>query len=104
MLVSRVLIKNKLDGSERWVVEGQEFTLVAGEYIAGSEQSQQQNEFDEALAGEGILIGDAIKWITSKMGVKQCPACAARQELLNEYHRKGKAFLSSIKEALKGNT
>lgn len=90
------IITNKLTGLTRQVNDGVEFMLQPGEYISGSGQSQQTDQLSEALADEGILLGDAIKWMTDKIGIYQCTVCKAKQELYNEWHRRGKKFIKEL--------
>ena len=48
------------------------------------------------LAEQAIKWGDAIAWVTKKLGVNQCTPCKARQEILN--HASEKGWSQTIKE------
>lgn len=43
----------------------------------------QQNEVDAMMERNGIMWGSAIKWVTQRIGVKQCSSCKAREMILN---------------------
>ena len=91
-----ILIENVLNGQRSWQPEGvsygPEFRLVPGfvEWNCGPMPSaappmtKDLIELNETLEKEGIQWGDAIAWATEKAGIKQCPACHARQLILNE--------------------
>jgi len=58
----------------------------------------------EALSKEGIKWGDAITWVTKKVGIEQCPKCKARQKILNEAKKLGIAeTIRQIKETFCGS-
>ena len=46
-------------------------------------------KLDSELSEAGIKWGDAIAWVTKKIGIKQCPPCKARQEILNSASKLG---------------
>ena len=59
------------------------------------------NEHDPAkmaaiMASNGIQWGSAVKWVASRIGIKQCSACTAREEILN--HAREKGWAATIKE------
>lgn len=56
----------------------------------------EQNEVDAKIAEAGIQWGSAIKWVTSKVGVKQCSACKAREVILN--HAKELGWAETLKQ------
>lgn len=51
---------------------------------------------DEELAKHGVQWGDAIAWVTKKIGMKQCAPCKARQEILNSASELG--WVETIKQ------
>lgn len=56
---------------------------------------------DAELAKAGLGLGDAIAWVTKKIGLKQCAPCKARQEILNNAAELGwSETLRQIKETL----
>jgi len=98
-----------IDGpnGRRKVEEGQPYVLAPSERIVGAEgssnvtDSSEMKELSEAFEAEGILLGDAIAKATKMIGFRQCSSCSRRQEWLNEWHRRGKAFVKEIADKLK---
>ena len=84
-------MKNILLSSGRKVAEGQPYRLMSGETIVGYEHTDEKGaitdippeSLNDHLEKEGIQWGDAVKWVASRLGVKQCAPCRARQEILN---------------------
>ncbi len=74
-----------------------------GEYVAGSTQTNDLEEIDQALKEEGILLGDLLAGTIHSVkldvlfGKTNCTACHRRQQILNEWHRQGKAFIKWLK-------
>ena len=63
--------------------------------------STEQHEVDAMLEKQGLKLGDAIAWVTKKIGLKQCAQCKARQEILNNAQKLGwSETLKQIKETL----
>lgn len=61
----------------------------------------QQHEVDAMMEAEGIQWGSAIKWVTSKVGLKQCSSCKAREVILNHAKELGWGeTLRQLKETL----
>jgi hypothetical protein len=56
------------------------------------------------LEKEGIQWGDAIKWATDKLGIKQCARCRQDQAILNQARQLGLAeTIRQIKETFRGS-
>lgn len=65
------------------------------------EGSTSQHEVDAMLQTQGLKLGDAIAWVTKKIGIKQCAPCKARQEILNNAQKLGwSETIKQIKETL----
>lgn len=80
---------------------GESFVGEFDSSCAGVEIVDRGETVDEKLAKEGLGLGDAIAWVTKKVGIKQCAPCKARQEILNHAHELGWAeTLKQIKETL----
>jgi len=78
-----------------WTFTGEVSWSCAGEASAVAQ------DVDKELAKEGLALGDAIAWVTKKIGMKQCAPCKARQEILNNASELGwKETLRQIKETL----
>ena len=41
------------------------------------------------MAQHGVQWGSAVKWVASRIGIKQCSACKAREEILNHVKEHG---------------
>jgi len=48
-----------------------------------SEEKNKKTEAEDPKKSKGL--GDTIKKVTDKMGIKQCGGCKRRQALLNQY-------------------
>jgi hypothetical protein len=83
---------------DRKVEENTSYTLQVGEAIVpglidwgcgpqlpGDPAYNMQQE----LAERGVQWGDAIAWVTKKIGMKQCAPCKARQEIFNRVSELG---------------
>lgn len=96
-------IKNA-DGEVRTIPENTPYSAewkFTGEiaWDCGNDPVPSGPSVDEELNKAGIQWGDAIAWVTKKIGVKQCAPCKARQEILNHAKENGwVATLKSIKE------
>ncbi len=62
---------------------GESFQGEFDSLCKGVEIVDRGETVDEKLAKEGLGLGDAIAWVTKKIGIKQCAPCKARQEILN---------------------
>lgn len=99
-----------LNGVERLEPEDQNGVVhtVAGDEILGpvwdcGPSLNASPQVDVELEREGIPWGDAIAWVTKKIGVKQCAPCKARQEILNHAAQNGWAeTMRQIRETFKG--
>lgn len=61
----------------------------------------EQHEVEAKITEAGIQWGSAIKWVTSKVGIKQCSACKAREVILNHAKELGWAeTLRQLKETI----
>ena len=57
------------------------------------------HEVDAMLEKEGVKWGSAIKWVTGKIGLKQCSSCKAREVILDHAKELGWAeTLRQLKE------
>lgn len=58
-----------------------------GETIVGVKPDcgviQPRDIVDDEMEKAGVAWGDAIAWVTKRIGIKQCSPCKARQEILN---------------------
>ena len=94
----------KSERGERKIPENTPYQLLKGESIVGVDWNcagQEQRSVEEELAKEGIQWGDAIAWVTKKIGMKQCAPCKARQEILNSARELGwSETIRQLKETL----
>lgn len=78
-----------------WQFTGRVDHMCMGNPLASGESLETQ------LESEGIRWGDAVAWVTKKLGIKQCAPCKARQEILNRANELGwKETIRQIKETL----
>lgn len=49
----------------------------------------ERDEIDAMIEHNGIQWGSAIKWVTQRIGIKQCSACKAREAILNHVKEHG---------------
>lgn len=88
----------------RRVVENTPYRLLLGEEIIGVDPScegQDQRNVDTELEKQGIQWGNAIAWVTKRLGIQQCAPCKARQEILNHAQELGwSETLRQIKETV----
>lgn len=90
-------------GEHRVTIRHPEGTVLRreGKTLVADPQRPEDVRFRQELQAEGIQWGDAIAWVTSKMGIRQCPPCHARQEILNHARQLGwKEAIRQIKETL----
>ena len=97
----------ELPNGDRYLVqEAAAHTPPLGAFNTGivdwtCEGSTEQHEVDAMLEKQGLKLGDAIAWVTKKIGLKQCAPCKARQEILNNAQKLGwSETLKQIKETL----
>ncbi len=96
----------KSDLGERRVPENQPFRQLPGEVQIGIDGgcdhttiTKTQQDVDAKLEAEGLRLGDAIAWVTKRLGIRQCAACQARREILNNVEKVGWAeTIKQIKE------
>lgn len=72
---------------ERKIPENVPYQRLNGETIVGVDWTcagQEQRSVEEELARQGIKWGDAVAWVTKKLGVQQCAPCKARQVIMNQ--------------------
>lgn len=87
---------------ERRIPDNTPFKWKAGEVYAGSghdgsaEVTPPSTNVDAKLEEAGLKLGDAIAWVTHKMGIQQCAPCKARQEILNNVGKHG--WAATIKQ------
>lgn len=55
------------------------------------------DNLDSIITTDGLMVGNLVKAITNKLGIKQCLSCKGRQRKLNE---KGLAVQRAIKNAI----
>ena len=95
-----ILLQNAA-GKIRKVAEGMPYRLLPGEFVAGSTQNEDQIRVETALAENGIKWGDAVAWVTKRLGITQCAPCKARQEILNHMGEFGLAeTIKQLKETI----
>ena len=70
-----------------------------GEVILGAVMNCGPNaisyDLDSLITTEGLMIGNIIKAVTNKLGIKQCLSCKGRQQRFNQ---KGIEFQRKIKD------
>lgn len=84
------------------MASGEPYQKLKGEFIVegairydcGNSFSSSDDLMDK-LEGEGIQWGDAVAWVTKKLGVQSCAPCKARQVILNHMTEVG--FINTIK-------
>lgn len=96
-------IKLHSQWGDRLVPENIPYQRLEGEEIVGVAwdcgNQVTQDEVDANLERAGLKLGDAIAWVTHKMGIQQCAPCKARQEILNNVSKVGwAATLKQIKD------
>jgi hypothetical protein len=104
-----IKIKNRYTNEESWHPEGVAYPqawFTTGEINWGCGPQPvinlENSSIDEELGKEGLQIGDAIAWVTGKMGITQCSSCHARQEILNNAKALGwKETIRQIKATFK---
>lgn len=90
-----------LDGQTYLVGEGVTHTPPVGTVNTGivdwtCQGGTQQNEVDAMMEKAGVQWGSAIKWVTKRIGLKQCSSCKAREEILN--HAKEYGWIETMKQ------
>jgi len=91
-------------GEEFLVAEGQAHRPPLGAVNTGRidwscKGNVAAHEVDAKLEEQGIKWGTAIKWVTSRAGIKQCSSCVAREKILNSAKELGWAeTLRQIKD------
>lgn len=100
-----------LEGPEgkRTVPENHPYRKMPGEKITGvvwdCGYSADQDQVNQELERHGLKLGDAISWATTRLGIKKCASCAARQEILNAARDLGWAeTIKQIRETFKCST
>ena len=72
-----------------------------GKKLVVAPQRPEEIRFRDEVEKAGVQWGDAIAWVTGKMGIRQCAPCHARQEILNHARQLGWAeTIRQIKETL----
>ena len=90
------------NGEEYNVPENKAHTPLMGAFNTGRvDWKCAGNEPDPALVADmmarnGIQWGSAVKWVTKRLGIKQCSGCKAREMILN--HAAEKGWAATIKE------
>jgi hypothetical protein len=89
----------------RYIPENTEYQLLQEESIVGVDWNCGhviQDDVEAHLQEAGLKLGDAIAWVTHKLGIPQCAPCKARQEILNNAQKLGwKETIRQLKETLK---
>ena len=49
----------------------------------------ERDKLNDMMERNGVQWGSAVKWVASRMGIKQCSACKAREEILNHVKKHG---------------
>ena len=95
-----ILLQNPA-GDIRKVAEGVPYRLLPGEQIIGSSANEDKLVMETALSEAGVKWGDAVAWVTKRLGIKQCAPCKARQEILNHMGEYGVAeTIRQLKETI----
>jgi transposase-like protein len=95
--MSCIILKSPL--GERKIPENEPYQFLKDEVIVGVDWSckgLEQRDVESELASRGVKWGDAIAWVTKKLGVKQCAPCKARQEILN--HAKENGWVETMRQ------
>jgi len=89
-----VIIENKETGEVQEV--GSSGKLPKGWRIKGTTASvindratAEAGSLRGKLEQEGVKWGDAVAWVTKRLGIHQCAPCQARQLILNEAAKNG---------------
>lgn len=97
-----MIILQDEQGNSRLVPEGEEYILRPGEHVAGSTTVNEYETLSRELESEGVMLGDLVAGAIHKakldklFGKTDCTACHRRQQILNEWHRRGKAFIKDL--------
>ena len=61
--------------------------MIAGDRIIGTDMRCGEilpyDDLDSLLTSDGLMVGNLVKAVTNKLGIKQCLACKGRQRNLN---------------------
>lgn len=102
--MKEILLKGPL--GERWIKEGENFRFLPGEVVAEDEKGNSiirggsfnlQDNLQDSFTGDGLLIGNVIKNLTSALGIRQCLKCKQRQL---RYNQKGLEIQQKIKKVI----
>jgi len=83
---------------ERRVLENQPYRLGTDESIAGVDWTCAANPADnmnDLVTDDGFMVGNAIKKVTTALGMTQCMACRGRQQ---RYNQRGLELQQKVKE------
>src|SRR3990167_4250185 len=70
----------------------------------GSTATQEHTELEHELKAKGVLLGDLVAGaihsthLDTLLCKTNCSSCQRRQQLLNEWHKRGKAFVVDLLE------
>lgn len=90
------------NGEEFKVPENKAHTPPVGAFNTGRVDweceggATTRDELNAQMERNGVQWGSAIKWVTKRLGIKQCSACKARETILN--HAAEKGWAATIKE------
>ena len=98
----------KSERGERLINENEPYRLAPGEKISGVDYDcgpqfpgDTGPDVRAELDASGIAWGDAVAWVTKRLGIRQCAPCKARQEILNQASQIGWAeTMKQIKDTL----
>ena len=84
---------------------GTELSFEDGKLTSGVPSHRSlEAQINEALGDAGIQWGDAVKWVTEKLGIEACAACKSRQKILNQAKNLGVAeTIRQIKGTFSGS-
>lgn len=87
------------------MAEGVPYRLRPGEKVYGSSFDEDKVQLETALNEGGVMWGDAVAWVTKRLGIHQCAPCKARQEILNHMGEHGIAeTVRLIRDTLKNGS
>lgn len=61
--------------------------MIAGDKIIGTDMQCGEiltyDDLESLVTSDGLMVGNLVKAVTNKLGIKQCLACKGRQRNLN---------------------
>lgn len=79
----------KPDGREYWVLENVQHVPTPGSINTGvvdwACNERSTDNLRDVFTEDGFMLGNAVKKVTTALGIKQCLACAGRQRRFNQW-------------------